>query len=74
MPRYFFTLKWPDNEHADPEGIVLQDDGAALEYAQRIVRELKEEDGNDDPDLLMVATDDSTRRVVAISFSTGLLH
>jgi hypothetical protein len=59
MPRYFFTLKSPDNEQADPEGIVLQNDGAALEYAQRIVGEFKEEDGYDDPDLLMIVTDAS---------------
>jgi hypothetical protein len=51
MLRYFFALNWPHNEHADLEGIVLQDDGAVVEDARRMVRELKEGGGYDDPDL-----------------------
>jgi hypothetical protein len=69
MPRYFFSIKWPDNEHADVEGTVFQNDYDALEYARRLIRELKEGGAYHDPEVLMIVTDNAGRLVFTLSFS-----
>ncbi len=51
---YFFVLQWPDRQHDDPYGSYLPSHAAALEYAHRIIRELKEAPGYDDPNLKMI--------------------
>ena len=71
MPRYFFSIKWPDNEQADVEGTVFSDDYDALGYARRIIRELKEKvaaimtpKSSDE-----IVTDNTGRCVFTFSFS-----
>ncbi len=53
-PCYFFVIQWPDRQHDDRYGILLLSDADALAYANRIIRELKETTGFDDPELKMV--------------------
>ena len=54
MPRYFFDLRLPDRTDDDSAGAVLPDDGAAVIYANRIIGELKEAGGYDDPGLALI--------------------
>ena len=55
--RYFFILQWPDHQHDDPHGTDFPNDKAAQNYAKRIVRELKQAGGYDDPNLKMIVKD-----------------
>jgi len=66
--RYFFILRWPDREHDDPDGTPLPNKEAALAYAERIVRELKEAGGYDDPDLMMIVQDSAGETIFSIAF------
>ena len=50
--RYFFSVRWPDHEDDDTNGTLLSDEAAALGYADRLVRELKEGGGYNDPGLM----------------------
>ena len=68
-PRYRFVIRWPDHQHDDPEGTRLPSVGAALRYAQRVVRELRESGGDyDDPALRMVVTDDDGNEIFTLPF------
>jgi hypothetical protein len=49
VPRYFFTVQWPDHEDGDRLGTSLADDAAALDHAIRIVRDLRQGGEHDDP-------------------------
>jgi hypothetical protein len=68
VPRYHFVVKWPDRERDDPEGTVLQDEEEARRFAVRIIRELKENGGYDEPDISMVVRDDQGKEVLTLSF------
>jgi hypothetical protein len=68
MPRYCFILRWPDREHRDDEGTDLPNDAAARDYAHRMIRELKEGGGYDEPSLAMVVTNESGRQLFVIPF------
>jgi hypothetical protein len=68
MAKYYFVLQWADREHDDPHGTSLPDDRAARGYAERIVRELKEAGGYDEPDLAMVVKTGAGRIVCLIQF------
>jgi len=65
---YFFILRWPDREHDDAHGTPLPDDDAARSYARRVIRELKEGGGYDDPGLTMVVKNDDGHTVCLIPF------
>jgi hypothetical protein len=52
--RYFFVLQGVDWQHTDPHGTLLWSDADALAYARRIVRELREAGGYDDPQLKLI--------------------
>jgi hypothetical protein len=43
MPRYFFTVTYPDQEIDDTEGTLLSSDNAAIEYARRVIDSLRED-------------------------------
>ena len=43
MPRYFFTVTYPDLEIDDTEGTLLSSDNAAIEYARRVIDSLRED-------------------------------
>jgi hypothetical protein len=61
-------VKWPDREHDDPQGTVLQDVEEARRFAIRMIRELKERGGYDDSDIYMVVRDDQRKEVFTLSF------
>jgi hypothetical protein len=42
IQRYFFGGRWSDHEDHDPNGALLSDNAAALNDADRLIRELKE--------------------------------
>jgi hypothetical protein len=67
MPQYFFdvrSIEWGD--YCDPDGITLADEKAAITYAERMIRELKADEGYDAPDLRMLVKDESQRTVVTL--------
>ncbi len=68
MPRYFFVLQHPDGTLDDAEGAILPTDSAAVEYAQRIVRELKNGGDHDGPGLTLIVKDDAQRIVCSVPF------
>ena len=43
MPRYFFTVTYPDQEIDDTEGTLWSSDNAAIEYARRVIDSLRED-------------------------------
>jgi hypothetical protein len=47
MPQYFFDVRSIRWDYTDPDGIELSDDIAAFAYAQRMIRELKDDDGGE---------------------------
>jgi hypothetical protein len=66
--RYFFAIRWPDREDGDFEGEVFPNSDAAREHARRVILELKESAGYDDPDLVMVVSDSPGKAVCTIPF------
>ena len=70
LPRYHFVVTWRDRvrEYGNTEGTVLQDEEEARRFAARVVRELKQAGGHDDPELCMVVKDAQGREVFTLSF------
>jgi hypothetical protein len=68
MPRYFFSIRSTDSEDHDEDGIELPDDAAALDYACRIVRELKANGGYDDPRMVVQVQNERQQTVLSIPF------
>ena len=69
MPRYYFIIQFRDRRHDDPSGTSLPDHGAAQAYALRVIRELKDSGGYDDPDVTMIVKDASGREIFSIPFA-----
>jgi hypothetical protein len=46
MPKYFFDVRSNKWDYTDPDGIELSNDGAAFAYAQRMIMELKDDQGD----------------------------
>jgi hypothetical protein len=59
--RYFFGLRWSKHEEDDPNGTLLPDNAAALNYADRLVLELKEGNIYNDPNLMVIVRDGMKR-------------
>ncbi len=55
-------------EDPDEEGALLPDDAAALDYACRIVRELRANDGYDDSRMAVQVQNEQRRMVLSIPF------
>jgi hypothetical protein len=69
MARYFFIVMWPDGRsRGDEEGMELSDDRGAQAYAQRIIRELREGGGYDDPGLHMIVRNEAGKQLFVIPF------
>ena len=66
--RYFFGLRWSDHEEDDANGTLLPDDAAALNYADRLIRQLKDAGGYSDPNLTVIVRDGLNRVVLSIPF------
>ena len=67
MPQYSFTIQLSDYEHKVERCVVLQDVSAALDYACRIVRELRAK-GYNDPGLLMSVRNEMREIVLSVPF------
>jgi hypothetical protein len=50
MPRYFFVITYADHQIDDPDGTLLPADAAAIEYARRIITDLREERRPEEPE------------------------
>ena len=66
--RYFFSLRWSDHEDDDASGTLLSDDAAALNYADRLIRQLKDAGGYSDPNLMVIVRDGMKKVVLWIPF------
>ena len=69
MPQYFFDVRCDEWDFRDPDGITLADDEAAISYAERMIQELKEDEGYEAPDLKMFVKDESQRSLITIRFN-----
>ena len=49
MPRYFFVVTYADHQIDDPDGTLLPADTAAIEYARKIINNLREERRPEEP-------------------------
>jgi hypothetical protein len=75
MPRYFFNVEGLGHSGGsghDPDGTEFLTDTSAFDYAQRIIRELKDAGDYNDPSLMMVVKLHSGRTVFAIPFDQQL--
>jgi hypothetical protein len=68
VPKYFFALRLPDGEQDDFHGTVLPNDNEAKAYAGRVVRELKEGGGYDDPATEMIVKNETGRTLFRLCF------
>jgi hypothetical protein len=67
VQRYFFGVGWSDHEDDDPNGALLSDNAAALNYADRLIRELKERGRYNDPNLMVIVRDGMKKVVLSLS-------
>jgi hypothetical protein len=75
MPRYFFVVCAPDGEvHDDTGGTDFPDKSGALAYARRIIRELKEAGGYDDPGWALIMRDEGGDDIAVLPFSDSNQH
>jgi hypothetical protein len=68
VQRYFFGVRWPDHKDDDPKGALLSDNAAALNYADCLIRELKEGGRYNDPNLMVIVRDEMKKVVLSIPF------
>ena len=66
--RYYFGLRWSDHEDDDANGTLLSDEAAALNYADRLIRQLKDASGYSDPNLTVIVRDEMKQVVLWIPF------
>jgi hypothetical protein len=75
VPRYYFVLHGPDGEvHDDDHGTELPDKTLAFAYAERIVGELKDAGGYDEPGWAMIIREGSEGEIALLPFSRTLQH
>lgn len=68
MPRYFFIIQGENVViEDDPHGTILPDTPAALSYAERTIRELRGE-GGDNELLIMIVKDEGNQTVLSLPF------
>jgi hypothetical protein len=68
MPEYLFAVRRSDQVHQDERATALDDIAAALDYACRMVRELRANGGYDDPDLQVTVRNEMRQIVLSIPF------
>ncbi len=69
MPQYFFDVRSIEWSYHDPDGITLADDDTAISYAERMICELKADEGYDAPDLQMFVKNESQNPLIVIPFN-----
>ncbi len=65
---YYFDIKGYGEEHDDRGGTLMPNDEAALAYAWRIIRELREAGGYDDTSLSLIVRNAAGKTVYSIPF------
>jgi hypothetical protein len=65
---YFFVLQGRNDTRDDPGSVVCWSDEAAREYAERIVFDLKQAFGYEDPDLELIVINAAGEVVDLVSF------
>jgi hypothetical protein len=73
VPRYYFAVDHGDHCHEDGSGTDLPTDAAARDYAERVIRELREGGGYDAPQLRIIVTE-SNRTVFVLPFAGAPSH
>ena len=69
VPRYFFAIRWPDGrKQDDPDGTILPNEAAALSYAERTIENLRNENGYNDLELMMLVRNERRQIVLSIPF------
>jgi hypothetical protein len=68
LPRYYFSIRWRNTTLPDPSGTSLPTNAAALEFALRSVRKLKERDKYDEPGLSLIVTNEVGEQIFVIPF------
>jgi len=69
MPRYFFEIQASNGGRKDDLiGKMFPDIMAALADAERMIRQLQNENGHDEPGLSMLVKDDAQRTVLFLPF------
>jgi hypothetical protein len=71
VPRYFFNIRSLDHEDRDRLGKSLPDDAAALDHAVRIIRDLRQEGGHEDPGSMMIVRNEILKTVLSLPFLAG---
>jgi hypothetical protein len=66
--RYYFGLRRSGHEDHDANGTLLSDDAAALNYADRLIRQLKDAGGYSDPNLMVIVRDGMKKVVLSVPF------
>lgn len=65
---YYFDVQCYGEEHDDRGGMLMPNDEAALAYAHRIIRELRQAGGYDDPALSLIVRNCAGKTVYSIPF------
>jgi hypothetical protein len=52
--RYFFIIEYDEREIDDPDGVVLPNGAAAIEYGRRIIDDLRKDHRPEDPEATIV--------------------
>ena len=65
---YYFDIRGYSDIHDDRGGTLMPNDEAALAYARRIIRELREAGGYDDPALTLMVRNCAGKTVYSIPF------
>jgi hypothetical protein len=68
MFRYFFDIRSKSLGHRDEQGKLLPDDAAALNYACRLIQQLKAAGEHDDPESMIEVRNEMRQMVLAIPF------
>jgi hypothetical protein len=67
----FFQYPVTRSRERDRLGTSLPDDAAALDHAVRIIRDLRQEGGHEDPGLMMIVRNDIPKTVLSLPFLAG---
>jgi hypothetical protein len=65
---YYFDVRSYGELHDHRGGTLMADDDAALDYARRLIRDLRQAGGYDDPGLTLIVRNSVGRTVFSIPF------
>jgi hypothetical protein len=71
VPRYFFVLRKGHDAPILSNDVILPNDAAALSNAERMLAQLRRENGYDDPGMTMIVQNESRDMVWSIPLLPG---